>query len=79
MWMSSFIHLPDVHVQEKTIDPFVLYGGDYINLKRVVSAVVFTRKTDDLSSCVKVRAGTLVRLSSTIHVSLRRVGMSHLF
>ena len=77
--MSSFIYSSHVHEQEKTVDPFVLYGGDYINLKRAVSAVVYTKKTDDLSSCVKVRAGTLVRLSSTIHVSLCRVDMSHLF
>ncbi len=44
-----------IHVQEeRPIDPFVLYGRDYQDVRIAVNTALRTKKTTDLTTCVEV-------------------------
>ena len=40
--------------EEKLIDPFILYGKVYKDVRSAVNTVIFTKKTDELAACIQV-------------------------
>ena len=40
--------------EEKLIDPFILCGKVYKDVRSAVNTVIFTKKTDELTACIQV-------------------------